>query len=119
LCCVALETNLALKDDELKDLRTRHEQLTAAAQVATSNLTSSAEDQSLPCLIEQMSLQIREHTLGKMSTAAAVAQAQAKLVFRQMNLLAMSSVFTKDYSDNKAIDLYAEAKERAPNVTGA
>jgi hypothetical protein len=114
----ALESDLATKGEETIVLKTQLELLSAAAQVAVDFLpsSSSATEQSLPSQLEQLPCRIRGFVADKMRSAAAMALAQAKSVFKKMDLKSVSLGFAKDCSDDLVIDLFAEAMAHAPNI---
>jgi hypothetical protein len=51
-----------------------------------------------------------------MTSAAAMALAQAKSIFWKMNLKAVSQGFAKDCLDELAVNLYSKAMAHAPNI---
>jgi hypothetical protein len=113
-----LESNLASKEEELSMVKSQLECLGTAAEKAVGYLPSSSSttELDLPNQLEQLPDRIRDFAADKMKNGAAVALAQAKSVFRKMNLQDVSQGFAKDCCSDLAFDLYSEALAHAPNV---
>jgi hypothetical protein len=108
-----------LKGEVLSTVKAQLEQLSASSEVVISYNPSSSSSAglSLSGQLEQLPSSIRNFVADKMRGAAAMALgAQAKSVFRKMNLKDLSQGFTKDCSSDLAVVLFSEEMAHAPNV---